>query len=320
MYRRDSLAMPAPLPPLLQQRLSFEFPVGEARGGVPLFNPAFGVLVWGEGRRVRLTLIRADEPGVSAPGGASDADAFRLPLGRVDLELPEDWSVAAGGLHLATGEAELELQGPRSAAKLRASVLREVPVLCLRITGLDGAAVRVLSLPPDAPDLVERFRERGMPPAQVFDLGTFGGWVQECPGGPTTCAGWLCHASAGGLLLYLTGVRGAEPQDARRQALHTLETANATGYTPATLRTFSWWRRWWELLSPPPEDLPDYLTGYRRAGEAADLGAVGQDDAEAPPADRGGCMPGWMSVALDWKTHLTEREAKALEIRRKYNL
>ena len=273
----------------LRQRLEFAFPATEVHSGIPLSNGTFGALLWGEGRRLRVTLNRADywdhRGGLSfgeeatyenlkrwlAEGdeaklrevfeGRQPAEPgtppqpTRLPMGRLDLVLPLDWSLASGGLHLSTGEAELELQGYRGTGKLRTTLLREAPVLCLRVTGISGAEVKLESRPPDAPEVVERFRKYGLPKAEVFDLGEFGGWVQECPGEPALCVGWLRHVSAGGLLLFVTAVYGATPSEARKQALQTLEEVSSGGYTPATLRSFSSWRKWWEKA--PVVELPD---------------------------------------------------------------
>jgi len=273
----------------LRQRLDFPFPAAAVHDGIPLSNGTFGALIWGEGRRLKLTVNRADywdhRGGLEFSGeatyenlrrwlhegneaklrevfeGHSTGDAgappcpTRLPMGRVDLLLPLDWSVAAGGLHLSTGEADLELEGYRDHARLRASLLRDTPVLCLRATGLDGEGVKIQSLPPDAPEVVERFRRYGMPRAEVFDLDEFGGWVQECPGEPALCVGWLRHVSASGLTLFVTSVYGPTPTEARREALRTLEAVRSVGYTPATLRGFSGWRRWWEQA--PTVELPD---------------------------------------------------------------
>lgn len=292
----------------LRQRLEFPFPAAEAHSGIPLSNGTFGTLLWGEGRRLRITLNRADywdhRGGLSLSEEAtyenlqrwlaegdeaklravfesrdqadpsSPPQPTRLPIGRLDLVLPLDWSVASGGLHLSTGEAELELQGYREQGKLRTTVLRETPVLCLRITGIPGAEVKLESRPPDAPEVVERFRKYGLPKAQVFDLGEFGGWVQECPGEPALCVGWLRHVSAGGLLLFVTAAYGDTPAEARSQALLTLEEASSEGYMPATLLSFSAWRKWWEQA--PTVELPDptltwlYHVGlYKLAGISA---------------------------------------------------
>lgn len=290
--------------PFLQQRLEFPFPARDPHAGLPLANGTLGVLLWGEGGTVRLTVNRADywdRQGALEFGPEATAERLRawleagdaarvrevfegktgeeprprptrLPMGRVELRLPPDWRVAGGGLYLQTGEAELELAGHTEGAraKLRAVVLRDRPVLCLRVTGLDGTEVRVAGCPAGTPEVLEAFRRRGLPRAQPFDLDEFGGWVQERPQEPAMCAAWLRHATPGGLLLYLTSAYGEHPAAARREALQALEAARAEGYTPATLRTFGAWRRWWEqaaevYLPDPTLELLYYLGMYRLA-------------------------------------------------------
>jgi hypothetical protein len=252
----------------LRQRLEFSFPAAEAHSGIPLSNGNFGALLWGDGRRLRLTLNRADysihrsEPPTHPP------------MGRLDLVLPLDWAPASGGLHLATGEAELELEGYREHGKLRTTLLRDRDVVCLRITGIPGADVKLESRPPDAPEVVDWLRSHGLPKPECFDLGEFGGWVQECPGEPALCVSWLRHVSAGGLLLFVTAVYGPGPAEARKHALQSLEAVSAEGYTPATLRSFSAWRKWWEKAPPaehadPKSRLLGQLQRYRLAEPCA---------------------------------------------------
>ena len=320
------MADPSPL----ATRLEFPFPARDPHAGIPLSNGTFGALLWSEGATVRITINRADywdhrgglafspeatftnlrnwlEAGDEARlrevfegqrHGESGAPPHptRLPMGRVELRLPDGWRVAGGGLHLVSGEAELELEcsHPAGRAKLRAALLRDTPVLCLRITGVDGAALGIHSRPPDAPEVAAYWAKYGLPPAQTFDLDEFGGWVQECPGEPAMCAGWLRHAANGGLLLYITSVYGESPSDARRRALETLEAARGVGYTPATLRSFSWWRRWWdqaarvELPDPTLEGLY-YLGMYKLGGlsvpggPAATLQGPWVEDHRMPP-------------------------------------
>jgi alpha-L-fucosidase 2 len=292
-------------PQILQRRLEFDFPATEVHAGIPLSNGTLGALLWGEGRTLRITVNRADywdhrgglsfsdeanyanlrrwlQNGDEAKlrevfegrrdvGSSTPPHPTRLPMGRVDLELPVDWSLEGGGLHLGTGEVEVELAGHREQAKLRGVLLREAPVLCLRLAGIEGAAVKVVSRPPDASEVVERSRRYGMPRAQLFDLGEFGGWVQECPGEPAMCVGWLRHGTNGGMLLYITSVYGDTPADARRNALEALEAARGEGYTPATLRTFTAWRKWWEQAAAidvpdPTLELLYYLGMYKLGG------------------------------------------------------
>ncbi len=297
--------MAGPASPLLRERLEFPFPATETHAGIPLSNGTFGALVWGEGRTLRITVNRADywdhrgglEFGPEAtyenlrqwltagdegrlrevfegserakPG--TPPRPTRLPMGRVDLRLDADWSISSGGLHLQRGEAEIELEGRREQAKLRACILRDSPVLCLRITGLNGDTIQVQNRPPDAPEVIDYFRKYGLPRAQTFDLGEFGGWVQECPGEPAMCVGWLRVPTAGGLLLYVTSVYGTDPAEARREALQILETVRGEGYTPATLRSFQGWGKWWKQAAAV--ELPDataellyYLGMYKLGG------------------------------------------------------
>ena len=225
----------------------------------------------------------------------------RLPMGRMELVLPSGWAVQSGGLHLSNGEAELELSGwgrrsGRGAeiAKLRAVLLRDRPVLCVRVTGLDGAEIRVESRPPDSPEVLKHFREFGFPPAERFDLGEFGGWVQECPEEPAMCAGWLTHSAPGGLILYVTAVFAESPVAARRDALSMLEQARSEGFTPVSARTYSWWGRWWTQgaevrLDDPHAERLYYLGMYKLAGlsvpgsPAATLQGPWVEDHRLPP-------------------------------------
>src|SRR4051794_11467417 len=107
-------------PAFLQQRLEFPFASAEARAGLPLSNRLFGALLWGVGRTLHVTIKRADySPRGSVRGEDDDPPAMpmaaapALPMGRLDMHLPPDWSVATGGLHLLTGEAEIELTSGR---------------------------------------------------------------------------------------------------------------------------------------------------------------------------------------------------------------
>jgi alpha-L-fucosidase 2 len=294
----------ASTPAFLQQRLEFPFPAADPHEGIPLSNGTFGALVWGEGRCLRITINRADywdhRGGLSfseeatyenlkrwlaegdegriravfegrALGGDTPPRPTRLPMGRVDLQLPSGWIVESGGLHLLTGEAELDLGFRSQEARIRAVLLRESPVLCLRLTGLEGSTVQVLSRPPEAREVLERYQKYGLRRAQPFDLDEFGGWIQECPSEPAMCAAWLRHAANGGMLLFITSVFGETPVEARRLALQTLEGARSAGYTPCSLRTFSWWSKWWEQaakvhLPDPTLELLYYLGMYKVGG------------------------------------------------------
>jgi hypothetical protein len=299
----------SPLLSALQRRIAFPIPAADVRAGIPLVNGTLGALLCGEGRFMRITFNRSDYGG----GAAETGNAELLPMGRVDLELPHDWTTAAGGLHPLTGEAELELDGHRTQGKLRAAVLRDAPVLCLRITGLDGASVQVRNRPPDAPDVLERFHALGMPRAQTFDLDEFGGWMQERPGAPAVCVGWLRHDLATGFVFYATAAYGDTPPEARKAALGVLGEVRTEGYTSATLRSFGGWRRWWgEMAAAQPsasaQEIVRCLEMYRQGGrelrtirvprtEAADTALRAGEEMDTP-VDLSTTADGDLAVSL----------------------
>ncbi|MBM3459212.1 MAG: hypothetical protein FJX77_11845, partial [Armatimonadetes bacterium] len=138
----------------------------------------------------------------------------RLPMGRVDLGLPPNWDVISGGLYLKTSEAEIEVArrirpglraatGPRrpgEEARVRAILLRDTPVLCLRVTGLDSDELAFHGRPPESREVLAQFQQYGIPAAQPFDFEEMAGWVQECPGETALCVAWMRTRSAGGVL------------------------------------------------------------------------------------------------------------------------
>src|SRR5688572_7825377 len=125
----------AAISPFLRQRLEFPFPAASVHSGIPLSNGTFGALIWGDGRRLKITVNRADYwdhrgglpfseeatyanlrcwleeenegkvrevfEGRGHPDAAPVEGPTRLPMGRVDLLLPLDWKVTSGGLHLS---------------------------------------------------------------------------------------------------------------------------------------------------------------------------------------------------------------------------
>jgi hypothetical protein len=278
--------------------LEWHFPLTYAHEGIPLGNGTFGALVWGEGAHVRITVNRADywdhrggtvwgeeanftnlrrwlETGDEAnlrrvfegtrAGAETDPPRpTRLPMGRVDLTLPAGAHLTRGHLNLGTSEATLEALPVRVEAVL----MRHDPVLALRIAAED---VRVKSVPPDAPEVLEHFRKYGFPPAQVQDGDDYGCWTQECPGEPVLCVGWLKRRVEGGWEVLVASVYGATVQEARQIARETLEEHAEAGYQQLRDRTASWWAGYWSriaavALPDPDREMLYYLGMYKLAG------------------------------------------------------
>jgi alpha-L-fucosidase 2 len=282
----------------LGQPLDWYFPLTFAHEGIPLGNATFGALMWGEDSQVRITVNRADywdhRGGITwseeanftnlrhwletddetnlrrvfegtRTGAETDPPRpTRLPMGRVDLTLPEGAALTLGQLDLGTSEATLQA----GAAQVDAVLMRHDPVLALRIAAED---VQVKSVPPDAPEVVEHFRKYGFPPAQVEDGDDYGCWTQECPGEPVMCVGWLKRRVEEGLEVLIASVYGATVEEARQIARETLQEHAEAGYQQLRDRTAAWWAGYWSRIAAVA--LPDseremlyYLGMYKLAG------------------------------------------------------
>lgn len=232
---------------ILSSRLEYPFPSTEALDGIPIGNGEFGVLIGGGNQDIRLAVGRADfwVRGGERAGSEHPEHAARLPIGRVQVQCAGGWTPVSGGLYLSGGEAEIELAGRREPAKFRAVVLPDRPILCARISGLEGSSVTVRGVPAAGGEVDAARREAGLPAPEPFDLGEFAGWIQSRPGRPALCVAWLQVAAQGGSWIFLTAIYGGDAVDARRKALQGLEAARAAGYTPLALSAMQWWRKWW---------------------------------------------------------------------------
>jgi hypothetical protein len=188
--------------------LDWRLPATTTHDGLPLGNGLFGALLWGQDQTLRITINRADfwdhrggvdfgpeatyanirrwlEAGDEAtlrrvfegrgraqPG--QPARPTRLPMGRLDLSLPDAVRLASARLDLGTGQASLACSGPTPTI-VETLVPRGRPVLALRFGGYGAAHVRVASRPPDAPEVLAYYRDYGFPPAQITDEGEQGG-------------------------------------------------------------------------------------------------------------------------------------------------
>jgi alpha-L-fucosidase 2 len=256
--------------------LPFPLPARDPHHGVPLGNGTFGALLWGEGPVVRATINRADfwdrrgglppRPdatyanlrrwlaageearvrevfeGRPPGGGEPTPQPTRLPMGRIDLELPEGAALRGARLDLGTGVAAFEAGGNR----LEAVVLRDLPALLLTLSGPDAGRARAVWRPADAPAVREHYGRRGIPDPVPFTDPHGGGWVQAVPEGSTLCVRVRRSAAdaAHGVTWITVAVYGETPEAARDEAAALLARVEAErGALLAASR--AWWDRWW---------------------------------------------------------------------------
>jgi hypothetical protein len=199
----------------MQTSLSWEFPLPRTHTGILLGNATMGVMIWGEGRTLRITIGRADfwdhrggmpwsekqnYPAIRACLEANDEEGINeifkpatehvpgqprrpsvLPLGRIDLDLGPDAELTRGFLHLQSGKA---------VVSYRSNGLEKTItfLLCMRrqLLMLEGLEVSTMELTP-RPSWEFKgayFSEISMTPPEVIDRDGLRGWVQSLPADP----------------------------------------------------------------------------------------------------------------------------------------
>ncbi|MGI6206874.1 MAG: glycosyl hydrolase family 95 catalytic domain-containing protein [Anaerolineae bacterium] len=277
----------------------WHFPLPRTHTGVLQGNGTLGVMIWGEGNVLRLTIGRADfwdhrggmpwREGMSYAAirsllEAGDEEGLRrlfertdpppghphrpsvLPIGRVELVLRPDLVLRRATLDMDTGEVVVEAEGPdgtRPVATLALSM--QEPVLNVHLTepGLLQAIQRV----PAWQYVGDHLSSISFVSPDEFDLPGLAGWVQERPADPPLCLAYRQETTD----LWMTALYGSDPEDARAQARRTIEAAAGRG--PAALReaNAAWWAGYWrrvpEVSVPNPRLQFLYRYGmYKFAG------------------------------------------------------
>ena len=249
------------------ERLLWPWPLQRVHAGIPLGNGTFGALLWGDGSRLRITINRQDywdhQGGVEWTEEASfenlkrllaegneaelrrifegrDPEAgdrpmrpTRLPMGRVDLDFGEA-SVDEGGLVMADGEAVLKLEN----LEVSGLVLRDRPVLCMRLCGKGADTAEVVPQPVDEQEVLGELRTRGYPEVERFK----NGWVQARPEGADLVVAWRkVKRSRKCIEVFVCAVYGS-----RNDAEKLLDRVADAGYTQAQQKVAKWWKAYWK--------------------------------------------------------------------------
>ncbi|HEU5315341.1 MAG TPA: glycoside hydrolase N-terminal domain-containing protein [Chloroflexota bacterium] len=257
----------------------WRFPAAQCHDGIPLGNGTFGALVWGADDALRLTVNRADYwkhgggwtwpaeatyaklrgwleagdeatlrrvfEGRESPDGPRPDRPTRLPMGRVDLRLPNGAALREGWLDLDRGEAHLVAPVGPGLLQARAIVLRDRPIFALRLDGDGARDATVVPRPVDVPEVLTYLAAHGFPEARTFGDADSGGWVQVRPDEPALCVGWLRRPAGRAAELFVAAVYGESERAAVERARDELAAAAARGYASLANGDAAWWREWW---------------------------------------------------------------------------
>lgn len=248
-----------------------------------------GVLVWGGGNQLCLTINRADfwdhRGGEMVPGehlfeelkelydpdcatamdGVFEAAAqdrpkgafrnTRLPMGRYELILRSGVNLSSGELDLERGFLALEIAAEHGQ---KISLMLGVhPKHSALLVEDPGHVITEIVSRPAWEWVGTDMLSRGFhPPVLIRERSQFG-WVQECPADPAMAA--LCERA--GAALFLVMEPGRDGAEGRANAQNLLAILGQKGVQDFREKTERWWTNYWKDL--PTVQLPDeFFSGF----------------------------------------------------------
>lgn len=267
--------------------------------GMPLSNGVFGALVWFQEQTVMLTINRADY--WDHRGGSEwtternyaalktlleqgDFDAAkrlyapttihgkekrptRLPMGRYEVKLRTDVTIASAELDLFNGEVSISCLVDGHARQIKVSIVMDAPVLV--VGGAAHLIEKVIARPAyEFPAVKTYYDDFDIPPHQRFEHADVEGWGQELPADPA-CA---VVADWRGDVLRIAAEYGASMEAAKQTAQRHLSSGPAD-YQDIVAATQQKWCALWaqaaDVVLPDEDILHMYYLGiYRMLGNS----------------------------------------------------
>jgi hypothetical protein len=287
-----------PVSKSLPATLEWRFPLPRTHTGILQGNGTTGLMIWGEGQTLRITIGRADfwdhrggmpwtprqnyrdirrlleandEPGLRAlfqtatqdrPG--QPARPSVIPLGRLEVDLGAGALLTRGELQVRDGLVTICYRRGTKEHRLRMELSMTEQAGCLEFDGPDEcAALRAVT---SWHYLGETFRAMSLP-ASVMLEGDWGGWAQPLPVDPALCVAWRRK----GNLVWLADARGADAQSAIVAAKALAGRLAKAGPAALHRANVAWWKGYWRdvpVIKIPNERLQSlYEYGmYKFAG------------------------------------------------------
>ena len=291
----------------MDMKYEWKFPLSRTHTGMLLGNGTMGVMVWGEGSVLRLTigradfwdhrgamgwrpemkyrtirdyLARGDEKGVNellTPPPAVPGQPKKptiLPIGRFELDFGKGVEILAGVLHLAEGTITLNVRKSGKVHTVRLTLAMDRQVFCCALPRpLDKPAVRRIP----AWEFVENeLKSISVVPPRPFVSGKVSGWTQDRPADPSLCVAFR----TGPGILCIAAEYGEHAKQARAAVEDRLEETCRRRWESIAKSTRAWWRNYWKevpvLRIPNPNLEFLYRYGmYKLAGFTRPEGVPG---------------------------------------------
>jgi len=281
----------------MNQLDAWHFPLPRTHTGMLLGNGKMGVMIWGEGNVLRVTVNRADfwdhRGGLPWSEGmsyvrirqlleAGDEVGLRhlfegdepppgqprrpslLPLGRIELLLDRHLSLTTGELDMRRGRVHVHAEGNGQKLDIVFDLAMGDPLLHISVLGglqSSAGALPLLVRRVTAWEYVgEYLRQISFVEPQLFDGQDLSGWVQTRPADPPLCLGYRIRENE----LWLGLEYGTDVTTARAAVGKLIDRYAAQGIEKLRYDTENWWMRYWQAV--PRLDIPnkrlDFLYRY----------------------------------------------------------
>ena len=288
-------------------RLDWQFPLPRTHTGMLQANATMGIMTWGKGSTLSITIGRADlwdhrggmqwtdsqnyhdirrcleandEPGLQAlfvtdtetEEGQPDRPSV-IPVGCIDLGLGEDAVLQTGSLNMKTGDVEVIYTQGGNSRSLTMTLSMDAHVLAIQFG--DGDEARV-SDRPSWDTLGDTLGNISFSPPRRLADDAIGGWVQDLPADP----GIAVLRKWSGDTLWIVTARGENEDAALDAGRALLDEWSARGIGELRESNDGWWKDYWSdvpALELPNESLEAlYAYGmYKFAGFSQPGGTAG---------------------------------------------
>lgn len=320
-------------PPDASLNLTLSAPISTWDEAIPLGNGTMGVLLWGEGSTLRMSLDRGDlwdeRPSqkhltvkdrfnwaaMQRMVAENKMDEFnevfdsnydyegpptKLPAGRVEVVLDASQTVETFGLNLATAEGIARFN---TGAELRAFVNAGVVGQPVAIVRIPGPAVREVRL--KTPDSVAKL---GYAPARSDEAQGLRWFEQEAANGfaYSVCVAWKRIGNETLLAMTVSTRDDGESPQAVAQAR--VDAALEAGFDEQFKGHVQWWTKFWDcsqVFVPEPQILQQYYLVRYFYGAASRRGAPPMPLQGVWTADAGSLPPWKGDYHNDLNTQMT---------------
>ena len=261
------------------KEIVWKFPLPRTHTGIALGNATTGLLVWGENNHLKITIARADlwdnRGGMSWTEKqnyfdikkhleANDEPTLReifksdtedipgqprrpsvVPVGRLDLYLPEGSQLKTGILNLTTAEAQICYLRDETEYELKINLSVDSQRFC--IGSMAGEKIEVKSVP-SWEFLGDYFTSISMKPPVLFKNS---GWAQELPENNGVCVAYRQT----GNVIYAISTRDETAEKMYSKANSELDIFEKDGTVQIKENNMKWWGNYWHDI--PEIEIPN---------------------------------------------------------------